>query len=45
LRNAVLAFSSVDYLQVTGKAPADRMLEMAGLQYFCSGTEKRRAAR
>jgi DNA polymerase III delta subunit len=45
LRNAVLAFSSVDYLQVTGKAPADRMLEMAVLQYFCGGTEKRRAAR
>lgn len=45
LRNAVLAFSSVDYLQVTGKAPADRMLEMAVLQYFCGGAEKRRAAR
>lgn len=45
LRDAVLAFSSVDYLQVTGKAPADRMLEMAVLQYFCANTEKKRAVR
>ena len=45
LREAVIAFSTIDYLQVSGKAPADRMLEMAVLQYFCNVSDKRRVAR
>ncbi len=37
LRAATLAFSAIDHLQVTGKMPSDRALEMAVLRYFCSG--------
>ena len=36
LREATLAFSAIDHLQVTGKMPSDRALEMAVLRYFCS---------
>jgi len=35
LRGAVLAFSSVDYRKISGKAPDDQTLETAVIQYFC----------
>lgn len=36
LRDAVLAFSEVDYLQVSGQAPGERALTSAVLRYFCA---------
>lgn len=43
LYGAVADFSSVDYLQISGKAPGERALEAAVLRYFCKEKARRQA--
>ncbi|HWR22893.1 MAG TPA: DNA polymerase III subunit delta [Feifaniaceae bacterium] len=43
LRGAVAAFSEIDHLQISGKAPGERALEAAVLRYFCKEHLKQKA--
>ena len=43
LRGAVAAFSAIDHLQISGKAPGERVLEAAVIRYFCKEKGKKQA--